>query len=270
MNKPSTSLQVTLREEELSTYFGTTMGAVSDEMRSAALNWRVHCYRDGIRYAGFLQRTGKDLSGMRVLDLACAWGGHALAFAAMGAEVIASDITDHNFGGLAQFIRERRIRMSVFRASCDRLPFRDEIFDIILALDLVEHMARVDDLAREIKRTLKPGGLCVITTPPRLYSFIYGEPHFGIRWSTWLPISMQKWISTELYGYSYPYPVFRQYTSAHGALRPFREQGLAGQGVVLGRIANVLDQWPALRYWGTQLLFSLLLIRKGDNVGKTC
>jgi len=49
----------------------------------------------------------------------------------------------------------------------DRLPFEDEYFDVVTMLAVFEHIEpqRLVHLMTEIKRVLKPGGLCILTTP---------------------------------------------------------------------------------------------------------
>lgn len=61
---------------------------------------------------------------------------------------------------------------AVTRLDCDiekvdRFPFDDGYFDIVTMLAVFEHIdpARLVHLMAEIKRVLKPGGLCVLTTP---------------------------------------------------------------------------------------------------------
>jgi SAM-dependent methyltransferase len=47
------------------------------------------------------------------------------------------------------------------------LPFRDESFDTIYALDVLEHVDSEQSFASELIRVLKPGGRLVLTTPQR-------------------------------------------------------------------------------------------------------
>lgn len=61
---------------------------------------------------------------------------------------------------------------AVTRLDCDiemvdRFPFDDGYFDIVTMLAVFEHIdpGRLVHLMAEIKRVLKPGGLCVLTTP---------------------------------------------------------------------------------------------------------
>lgn len=43
--------------------------------------------------------------------------------------------------------------------------FADETFDIVITQDVFEHLFHPGRAAREIARTLKPGGLCLMTVP---------------------------------------------------------------------------------------------------------
>jgi SAM-dependent methyltransferase len=47
----------------------------------------------------------------------------------------------------------------------EQLPFADEIFDLVVAVEVIEHLERPYHLLREFGRVLKPGGYAVITTP---------------------------------------------------------------------------------------------------------
>lgn len=50
-------------------------------------------------------------------------------------------------------------------ASPGDLPFADESFDLVVFIDVHEHLDRVDALNRELRRVLAPGGQAIITTP---------------------------------------------------------------------------------------------------------
>jgi SAM-dependent methyltransferase len=46
-----------------------------------------------------------------------------------------------------------------------RLPFVDQQFEVVTAIEVVEHLENPRHLAREIHRILKPGGHAIVTTP---------------------------------------------------------------------------------------------------------
>ena len=63
-----------------------------------------------------------------------------------------------------QFCRERGHRDLVC-ASATVLPFADNAFDVIVALDVIEHIADDKAALREIARVLVPGGHAFLTVP---------------------------------------------------------------------------------------------------------
>jgi len=47
----------------------------------------------------------------------------------------------------------------------DELPFRENYFDLITMMAVLEHIENLGDMFKEIYRVLKPGGLLLLTTP---------------------------------------------------------------------------------------------------------
>ena len=47
----------------------------------------------------------------------------------------------------------------------EKLPYQDDSFDIVTATELIEHMENYRELITEIYRVLKPGGICILSTP---------------------------------------------------------------------------------------------------------
>jgi len=82
------------------------------------------------------------------------------------------------------------VRMSVFDVERDRYPHEDASFDVVLCLQVLEHLA-VDPMAMmaEVNRVLKPGGTFVLSTPnavrhSNLVKMILGEQPLG-----WAPFN---------------------------------------------------------------------------------
>lgn len=101
----------------------------------------------------------------RVLDVGCGTG-------LMLSELAQWEPVGFDFSPLAlAFCRSRGIR-GLVQGDVVRLPFADASFDLILALDMMEHVERDDLLIREFNRVLRPGGLLMATVPahPALWS----------------------------------------------------------------------------------------------------
>jgi SAM-dependent methyltransferase len=103
----------------------------------------------------------------RILDVGCGTGSNLSAFARLGHAVGIDMSTD-----ALQFCRQRGVER-VALSEIESLPFPDATFDVITAMDILEHTD--DDLAalRELRRVLRPGGLLLSTVPA--YGFLWSE-----------------------------------------------------------------------------------------------
>jgi SAM-dependent methyltransferase len=58
---------------------------------------------------------------------------------------------------------------------CDRLPYREEVFDAVISKAAFEHMVRPWEMAAEVYRVLKPGGLLHVDTA--FMQPVHSEPY---------------------------------------------------------------------------------------------
>lgn len=101
----------------------------------------------------------------RILDVGCGTGAMASDLTKVGS-VVASDLSEHALG----FSRRRNLA-SLCCADAMRLPFRSGSFDIVVALDLLEHLPDDRAAAAEFRRVLAPEGWLFVTVPA--YRFLW-------------------------------------------------------------------------------------------------
>ena len=115
-----------------------------------------------------LLKTACPRGGGRVLDVGCGTGTNAGVLRAHGRRVVG---VDYRPEGLRAAQQEQRGDAVFVQASATHLPFVDGAYDVVTALDVLEH---VDDRTAldEIRRVLRPGGSILITVPamPWLWS----------------------------------------------------------------------------------------------------
>ncbi|HUK64958.1 MAG TPA: class I SAM-dependent methyltransferase, partial [Dongiaceae bacterium] len=94
----------------------------------------------------------------RILDVGCGTGATTAALADFG-RVSGLDV------GPAALRHARARGLAVARGSAERLPIRAESLDVVVALDVIEHLD--DDLGalRELRRVVAPGGALLVTVP---------------------------------------------------------------------------------------------------------
>jgi 2-polyprenyl-3-methyl-5-hydroxy-6-metoxy-1,4-benzoquinol methylase len=100
-----------------------------------------------------------ELSGS-VADLGTGQGALAVELARLGFDVHACDADGETFA--ADGVPRICFQTADLNA---RFPFPDEHFDIVCAVEIIEHLENPRHFLRECHRTLKPGGLIVVTTP---------------------------------------------------------------------------------------------------------
>src|SRR6185295_4914640 len=75
-----------------------------------------------------------------------------------GSQTRACDYTD-------QLLKLPDLKVDIVNLNRDPLPYPDNSFDVVTATEVVEHLERYRDVLREIHRVMKPGGICILTTP---------------------------------------------------------------------------------------------------------
>jgi len=109
------------------------------------------------------------LPGKRVLDLGCGGGLFSEALAAQGARVTGIDRSGASIAAARRHALEQDVAVDYQVADAATLPFADSSFDVVVASEVLEHLADVDGALKEAARVLVPGGLFIFDTPNRTW-----------------------------------------------------------------------------------------------------
>jgi len=133
-------------------------------------------------------RVAMDLAAVRqgeiVADLGCGRGEVAAACAVAGARVWAVDYSPAALSiarrTMKALVPSQHALVNLLSSKVSNLPFRDQSINVVLMLDIVEHL-RPRELAMtlaEVHRVLQPGGRLVVHTMPNRWYYTYGYPLF--------------------------------------------------------------------------------------------
>jgi SAM-dependent methyltransferase len=105
--------------------------------------------------------------GKRVLDAGCGAGYGSAELADVAESVTGIDIAP-------EAVEHARAHYAlpnlVFeQASCTLLPYGDGVFDLVVAFEVIEHLADWRAFLQEVRRVLAPAGQLIVSTPNRLY-----------------------------------------------------------------------------------------------------
>jgi ubiquinone/menaquinone biosynthesis C-methylase UbiE len=108
-------------------------------------------------------------AGRVVLDAGCGLGYGTQFLAESGARwVLGIDISKKAIRYAAENYQRDNLAFGVM--DCTRLGLKDESFDMICSIELIEHLAQVDQYLVEVCRVLRPQGLYFMSTPNRKVS----------------------------------------------------------------------------------------------------
>lgn len=123
---------------------------------------REHWYYVGkrkiVKY--WVQHTVGTNSALTMLD--CGAGSGAFAVE-MSRVFDAYALDDHNES--LEILKSRLPADRIINGSCTSIPIMDSFFDVVTALDVLEHVADDQNAVTEMFRVLKPGGWLIATVP---------------------------------------------------------------------------------------------------------
>ena len=126
---------------------------------------RLRYIRDvAARHFGRDPKGPGALAGLRVLDIGCGGGLLAEPLARLGADVLGADPARRNIEVARLHAAEQGLAIDYRCASAEALDAAGERFDIVLAMEVVEHVADLDLFVETCGRMTKPGGLVVVAT----------------------------------------------------------------------------------------------------------
>ncbi|PKA42644.1 bifunctional 2-polyprenyl-6-hydroxyphenol methylase/3-demethylubiquinol 3-O-methyltransferase UbiG [Rhizobium sullae] len=106
----------------------------------------------------------RPLEGLRVLDIGCGGGLLSEPVARMGATVVGADPSEKNIGIASTHAQASGVTVDYRAVTAEQLAEAGETFDIVLNMEVVEHVANVDFFMTTCARMVRPGGLMFVAT----------------------------------------------------------------------------------------------------------
>ncbi|MEO1990041.1 MAG: bifunctional 2-polyprenyl-6-hydroxyphenol methylase/3-demethylubiquinol 3-O-methyltransferase UbiG [Martelella sp.] len=110
------------------------------------------------------EKSARPLEGLSVLDVGCGGGLLSEPMARMGAIVVGIDPAEKNIGIAKTHAAESGVPVDYRAVTAEQLAEDGESFDIVLNMEVVEHVADVDFFMTTCASLVKPGGMMFVAT----------------------------------------------------------------------------------------------------------
>ncbi|WP_440681220.1 bifunctional 2-polyprenyl-6-hydroxyphenol methylase/3-demethylubiquinol 3-O-methyltransferase UbiG [Candidatus Pelagibacter sp. HIMB1623] len=153
---------------------------------------RIQYIKENIIKNFNLPKNNKPLSGINILDIGCGGGLLSEPMSRLGASVTGIDASEKNVQIAKLHSKKNKLKINYICSSPEKINVKKK-FDVILNMEIVEHVEDIELFLKSSSNLLKKNGLMFIATINKtLKSYIFAivGAEYILRW---LPIGTHEW-----------------------------------------------------------------------------
>ncbi len=139
------------------------------------------------------------VEGKEVLDFGCGTGYGTAGLAGVATRITGVDIAPEAVAHAQAHYQLPNLEFRTIGAiEHSALPFEDDVFDVVVSFQVIEHVRAVDRYLAEIRRVLRPGGVFLCVTPDRTLRLFPGQrPWNEFHITEYAPEGLRSVLATE-------------------------------------------------------------------------
>jgi len=135
--------------------------------------WQMVCCR--------YYTVGRFVAGKRVLEVGCGTGRGLGYLSSRAREVVGGDLSEDNLSYAREHYGDR-VKLLLLDARC--IPFRDNSFDVILSMEVIQYLPDLEGFLSESRRVLNEEGVLIFCLPnpdiPGFYPSAESRRHYSV------------------------------------------------------------------------------------------
>jgi len=154
---------------------------------------RIQYIKENITKHFNINKKNLPLKNLKILDIGCGGGLLSEPMSRLGANVMGIDASEKNIKIANAHLKKSKLKINYVCASPESLKTTKEQFDVILNMEIVEHVEDVELFIKKSSELLKRKGLMFVATLNKtLKSYIFAivGAEYILRW---LPIGTHEW-----------------------------------------------------------------------------
>ena len=153
---------------------------------------RISYIKNNIIKTFQLKNNNKPLKKIKILDVGCGGGLLSEPMSRLGAKVVGIDASQKNINVAKIHSKKEKLNINYLCTSPEKFKTKEK-FDVILNMEIVEHVENLDFFLKSCSRLLKSNGIMFVATINKtfksyLFAIVGAEYVLG-----WLPIGTHEW-----------------------------------------------------------------------------
>lgn len=131
-----------------------------------------------------------SLKGLKILDIGCGGGLVCEPLSRLGGHVTGIDADAQAIAVAAEHAQQSGLEITYHNGAAEDLK---GTFDVVLALEIIEHVANIEEFIQSCANLLKPGGLLIVSTlnrTPKSFALGVVAAEYILRW---VPRGTHEW-----------------------------------------------------------------------------
>ena len=153
---------------------------------------RISYIKENILNTFKIKKNTGIFKGIKILDIGCGGGLLSEPMARLGAEVVGIDASEKNVNVAKLHAKKNDLKIKYFCSSPENFK-TDMKFDVILNMEIIEHVEDVNFFLKSCTKLLKKNGIMFVATLNKTlksYLFAIVGAEYVLRW---LPIGTHEW-----------------------------------------------------------------------------
>jgi len=153
---------------------------------------RISYIKDNIINTFKLKKNEKPLNKIKILDIGCGGGLLSEPMSRLGADVVGIDASEKNINVAKLHAKKNNLNIKYVCSSPENYQIYEK-FDVILNMEIIEHVDNVEQFLKSCSNLLKKNGMMFVATLNKtLKSYIFAivGAEYIMRW---LPIGTHSW-----------------------------------------------------------------------------
>ena len=153
---------------------------------------RIKYIKDNLIEHFNLKKNNQPLKSLKLLDIGCGGGLLSEPMSRLGANVVGIDASKNNINVAKHHLKKSKLSIEYYNSSPENFKALKK-FDVVLNMEIVEHVENIDIFIKQSSMFLKKNGIMFIATlnqTLKSYLFAIVGAEYVLRW---LPIGTHEW-----------------------------------------------------------------------------